>query len=84
MILNIRPQSESKFSVSVRVCNHEYNHYLPDGLELVIVDQIDGPVMVAQASEMETIEFVFSGELGEKFSVEISLDQEYRVENFTI
>ncbi|MEM8673468.1 MAG: DUF1822 family protein [Cyanobacteria bacterium P01_G01_bin.67] len=84
LILDIQPQSESEFSVSVRVCNHEYNNYLPEGLELVIIDQTNRPVMVAQASETETIEFVFSGELGEKFSVEISLDEDIQVENFTI
>ncbi|MEL6439307.1 MAG: DUF1822 family protein [Cyanobacteria bacterium J06621_8] len=84
LVLNIRHQSESEFKVSVRVCNHRFDNYLPEGLELVITDQIRRPVMVAQASETETIEFVFSGELGEKFSVEVSLDQESKVENFTI
>lgn len=84
LILNIRSQNRSEFKVSIRVCNHEYNHYLPDGLELVIVDQVNCPVMIAQAREMKTIEFVFSGELGEKFSVEIGLNDEYRVERFTI
>lgn len=84
LILKIKPQSESEFDISVKVCNHQYNNRLPEGLELVIVDQISRPVMVAQASETETIEFCFSGELGEKFSVEVCLDDQFKVENFII
>ena len=84
LILNIQPQSKSEFNVSVRVCNQQYDNYLPEGLELVIVDQINRPVMIAQASETETIEFFFSGELGEKFSVEVSLDEQCEVERFII
>lgn len=84
LILNIQPQKKSGFNVSVKVCNHQYDNYLPEGLELVIVDQINRPVMVAQAKETEMIEFCFSGELGEKFSVEVSLDNQFEVENFII
>ena len=84
LILYIEPQSKSEFNVSVRVCNQQYDHYLPEGLELVIVDQINRPVMIAQANETEMIEFYFTGELGEKFSVEVSLDEEFAVENFII
>jgi len=84
LILNIQPQSKSEFNVSVRVCNQQYDNYLPEGLELVIVDQINRPIMIAQASETETIEFFFSGELGEKFSVEVSLDEQCEVERFII
>jgi len=84
LILNIQPQSKSEFNVSVKVCNQQYDNYLPEGLELVIVDQINRPIMIAQASETETIEFFFSGELGEKFSVEVSLDEQCEVERFII
>ncbi len=84
LILNIQPQSKSEYHVSVRVCNRKHDDYLPEGLELVIVDQINRPVMIAQASETETIEFFFSGELGEKFSVEVSLDEQSQVERFVI
>lgn len=84
LILNIQPQNEFEFDVTVRVCNQKYDSYLPEGLELVIVDQTNRPVMFAQASETETIEFFFSGELEEKFSVEVSLDEQFEVEHFII
>lgn len=84
LILNVHRQSESEFDVSVRVCNQKYDSYLPEGLELVIVDGENRPVMFAQASETETIEFFFSGELEEKFTVEVSLDEQFKVEHFII
>jgi hypothetical protein len=84
LILNIQPQSKAEFDVSIAVCNHQFNNYLPEGLELVIVDQTNRPVMIAQANQTETIEFCFGGKLGENFSVEISLDEQFKVENFMI
>ena len=84
LILNIQPLSGKEFNVSVKVSNYQYDHYLPEGLELVIVDRHSHSVMLAQANETETIEFCFSGELQENFAVEISLDDEFVVENFTI
>ncbi|MEO1671372.1 MAG: DUF1822 family protein [Cyanobacteria bacterium J06631_2] len=84
LILNIQPVSTTEFNVSVKVSNYKYDCYLPEGLELVIIDRHSHSVMVAQANEMETIEFCFSGELEENFAVEISLNDEFVVENFTI
>ncbi len=40
--------------------------------------------MIAQAQQTETIEFYFSGKLGESFSVELSLDEQIKVESFII
>jgi hypothetical protein len=40
--------------------------------------------MIAQANEVTTIEFYFSGKLGESFSVEMFLDEQIKVESFII
>jgi hypothetical protein len=91
LIVNIQPLNEREFNVSVKVSNYlrddlgnHGDHYLPEGLELVIVDQASHSVMVAQANQTETIEFCFSGELAENFAVEIALQEQYVVEHFTI
>ncbi|MEO1340600.1 MAG: DUF1822 family protein [Cyanobacteria bacterium J06635_13] len=84
LILNVQPLSATEFNVSVKVSNYQYEHHLPEGLELVIVDRYGHPVMIAQANETETIEFCFSGEIQENFAVEIALDDWFVVENFTI
>ena len=51
---------------------------------MVVADDRERPVMLAQANQTETIEFCFSGELGENFSLEVALDEEYQVEKFVI
>ena len=84
LILNIQPKSNNEFNISVTVCHSEQHHRLPEGLELVILDEVMRPVMIAQANQTETIEFCFSGKLRESFSVELSLDENIKVESFII
>jgi flagellar biosynthesis/type III secretory pathway chaperone len=84
LILDIQTLNEKEFNVSVKVSNYQDEHYLPEGLELVIVDQASHSVMTAQANQTETIEFCFSGELQENFAVEIALEEQFVVEHFTI
>lgn len=84
LILDIQSFNEKEFNVSVKVSNYQDEHYLPEGLELVIVDQASHSVMTAQANQTQTIEFCFSGELEENFAVEIALEEQFVVEHFTI
>ena len=84
LILNIRSKSKQYFDISLTVCNSQTSQFLPKGLETIILDKDSFPVMIAQASETETIEFCFSGKLGEFFSIELALDEEIIVESFII
>ena len=84
LILNIQPSGDREFDVSISVSNYLQDLYLPEGLELIIVDRYSHPVMIAQANQTETIEFRFSAELQEHFTVEISLDEQLIVENFIV
>lgn len=84
LILRIQLEHKLQYTVSVTVCNYEQDNYLPEGLELVITDHTNRPVMNAQANKTKTIEFCFSGELEENFSVEIYFDKQFKVENFII
>ena len=84
LVLNIRPKSQQEFDISLIVCNSEVDRFLPKGLEMIIIDRDHYPVMIAQANETETIEFCFSGKLGESFSIELAIDEEIVVESFII
>ncbi len=84
LVLNIKPESNEEFNISITVCHDREHHRLPEGLELIILDEVQHPVMIAQAQQTETIEFYFSGKLGESFSVELSLDEQIKVESFII
>lgn len=84
LILNIRSQTKQEFDISLTVCNSQISYFLPKGLEIIIIDKDNCPVMIAQANETETIEFCFSGKLGENFSIELAFDEEIIVEKFII
>ena len=72
LILNIRPKDAQEFDISLTVFNSQTSEFLPKGLEMIIMDGDNYPVMIAQANETETIEFCFSGKLGEHFSMELA------------
>jgi len=84
LILKLQSQNSEEFNVSVVVCSGQKQEYLPQGLEILIIDEFNHPVMIAQANQTETIEFCFSGKQGEKFSVEMSLGDQVHLESFTI
>ena len=83
LILCIQEQQEN-LDISVKVCPTNSNTYLPKGLEVFILDEEEQPVMQAQANNTRTIEFRFSGESGEYFSIKACLDENTHVERFII
>lgn len=84
LMLNILPKNKGEFDISLIIFNSQIHQHLPRGLEIVIIDRDGYPVMIAQANETETIEFCFSGNLGENFSIELALNEEIIVESFII
>ena len=84
LVLNISADKSEEFNISVKVCPSCSKRYLPQGLELLILDETKKPMMFAQANDTETIEFCFSGELGEYFDIEVSLDDYIKRETFVI
>lgn len=84
LMLNIQSQREAEFDISLIVYNDRANSLLPKGLELIVLDGNSFPVMIAQTNETETIEFCFSGTLGESFSIEIAWDEQIMTESFII
>lgn len=84
LVLNIMPKSHKEFDISLVTFNSQSNQYLPQGLEMILIDSNSHPVMIAQANETETIEFCFSGHLGEHFSLEFTLNDEIIEEGFII
>ncbi|MDJ0649398.1 MAG: DUF1822 family protein [Xenococcaceae cyanobacterium MO_188.B19] len=83
LILYLQERAED-LDISVKVCPINTNHYLPKGLEIFILDQQQQTVMHAQANKTKNIEFRFSGESGEYFSIKACLNQKALIETFTI
>ncbi len=84
LILTVFTQTTKELDISIKVCPANNHRYLPQGLELIILDLNKKPIMQAQANNTETIEFCFSGELGEYFAIEVSLDDYIKVESFIV
>lgn len=84
LIVNVLTQAKEELNISVKVCPTSGDRYLPQGLELVVLDEAKKPIMCAQANDAETIEFCFSAKLGEHFAIEASLDNYIKIENFVI
>lgn len=84
LILNISPLTNEEKDISVKIYSVNQNTYLPQGLEVFVLNQQEIPIMQAQAHHTETIEFRFSGEEGEYFSIKASLHNCDRVETFVI
>ena len=84
LILSIRSQQAEEIEISVKVCPTYICTHLPHDLEIVVLDEKDQPVMQAQAQKTESIEFRFSGDVGEYFSIKASLNNFSRVEKFVI
>ena len=83
LILYLHERTED-LDISVKVCPINTNHYLPKGLEIFILDQQEQTVMHAQANNTKNIEFRFSGESGEYFSIKACLNEKALIETFTI
>jgi hypothetical protein len=85
LIVGIAPvQGEAAFDITVEVYPTGAQAFLPPSLQLTVMDEAQTPVLQAEGRQSEGLEFQFSGEPGESFSVQISLHQHTLTEEFEI
>jgi hypothetical protein len=84
LILTLMPSPQEEIEISVKFCPTSSLTHLPEGLQLTILDDMNNPVMQAQAKNTETIEFRFTGKPQEYFSIKTSLNNCTKIENFII
>ncbi|HBB33902.1 MAG TPA: hypothetical protein DDZ80_08805 [Cyanobacteria bacterium UBA8803] len=84
VFVGITPSSSSKMDITVEVCPLGGQPYLPPDLQLMVLDERGKPVLQADAGNSESMEFQFSGELGESFSFKVVLGDASITENFLI
>lgn len=82
--LGLTPLDTSELDVWVGVHPVGGQTQLPEDLQLVILNASGEPVMQAQANNTESLQFQFSGELGEQFSVCMILGDVSVTEAFVI
>jgi hypothetical protein len=84
LLVGLKPIAGSEMDISVEVYPTEGKLYLPQDLQLMVLDNRGEAVMQAQARSTKTIQLKFSGELGESFGVKLALGDVSITEAFLI
>jgi hypothetical protein len=85
VFVGLTPSVSSQLDISVEVCTIGARPYLPRDLQIMVLNEQGKAVLQAAAGKnSEGIEFQFRGELGESFSVKVTLDEVSITEKFLI
>jgi hypothetical protein len=76
----------SEFEMGIRIALYPIsNILLPEFLKLIVLDDAENIFLQAQARSIDNyIQLQFSGNIGERFSVQVSLAETYVIESFLI
>ncbi|MCC5650511.1 DUF1822 family protein [Nostoc sp. XA013] len=84
LIVGLMPISEQEINIFVKVCPTNNQKYLPEELEIMVLDDLGTAVMQATARSTKSIQLNFSSELGEQFSIKVVLGNVNFREFFTV
>ena len=85
LLVGITPaQSSQTFNITVELYPAGEQTYLPPSLQLIVMDETQTPVLQAEGRRSEGLEFQFSADSNETFTVQISLEQSVITEQFYV
>jgi hypothetical protein len=85
LVINLKAIAGERVEVRLQIYPTETEMYLPSGLQLTIVDETDRVFMEAQARRADNaISIVFTGEIHERFTVQVKLSTSTFSEHFVI
>lgn len=84
LMVGLMPTANKAMEIWVKLSPISSQTHLPPNLILAILDEADEIVMQAQARSTETILLKFTGEIGEFFTIKITLDDLSLCERFVI
>jgi hypothetical protein len=84
LIVSIAPTDALQSNIWIRLCPVGGDRYLPEKLEIRILDDQETVVMEAQSRQTDMIQLHFRGMLSEQFAVEVALNGVSLVEKFVI
>ncbi|KYC40671.1 hypothetical protein WA1_23800 [Scytonema hofmannii PCC 7110] len=73
LVVGLIPASREEINIGVKVYPIGEQNYLPEELELTVLDEVGITVMQAIARNTKSIQLNFISEIGERFSVKITL-----------
>ena len=83
-LIEIIPETAFEYHIKMELYPAGEEVYLPRSLHVSVLDESGKTVLQAENSNSEGLEFQFSGEIGEQFSVKVSLNECNIVEAFEI
>ena len=87
LLIGVLPKNHNQLSLFVRIysATDKQNNYLPENLELQIIDENDHVYQTITSSKYDSIiQYKFWGSQGEKFQLQVRLKQYVNVEQFII
>lgn len=84
LLVRLQPRTELEMGIEVELYPTNNQVYLPQHLQLLLLDEEGETVMQAEARTTKNIQLKFSGESGEVFSVKVVLGDLDIVETFVI
>ncbi len=73
LVVGLTPASSEEINIGIKVYSTGSQNYLPQELELRVLDEAGISVMQAMARNTKSIQLNFSSDIGESFSVKIAL-----------
>jgi Protein of unknown function (DUF1822) len=85
LLLEITPtQTAAEYQIKMELYPTGGEVYLPRSLQIAVLDEAEKPALQAESNNSKGLEFQFSGEAGEQFSVKISLHDQDIIEIFEV
>ena len=84
LVVGIEPTDALQSNIWVKLCPVKGDRYLPEALEVRILDDQDAVVMEAQSRQTDMLQLNFRGMLNEQFTIEVALGEVSLVEKFVI
>jgi Protein of unknown function (DUF1822) len=85
LLVEISPQANEQTNIRLQVHSAGNEIYLPQGVHLTILDESGAVFLEAQSRSADNyIQLQFRGELKERFSVKVALDEASVTQNFVI
>lgn len=73
LVVGLIPASEEEINIGIKVYPTGSQNYLPEELELIVLDEAGIAVMQATARNTKSIQLNFSSAIGERFGVKVAL-----------
>lgn len=83
LIVNLLSETEQEKDITIQVYSMGGENYLPAGIQLIVMDEFGSELDMVESRDADNfIQFSFSAEVGEKFSIAVALGEARVTEYF--